>query len=240
MLKTIISAAILSCTMTQAFAFEVECRDAAEAVRAKKHGYTCAPNRDEALLKTTLKRQHKQCEMELKNLGCQPMDPADDSGCMIGKEGITSGLYAGNTQTNYVAYFNQRLKLTTVIKADSCKIDQVYFAGKLTKFELFDNKLFALVNGKPMLFDEKAKLQELLSKKSNSYNDGNASISNIQATVDGRALVLTRDISKNTQTQQLIKIESSEVTKKRLKETQSSEWVQRYISELGVTADVYR
>lgn len=144
-------------------------------------------------------------------------------------------------QTSYVAYFNQRLKLVTVIDSGSCKINQVYFAGNLAKFELFDNKLFALVNGKPMLFDQKAKLQEILSQKSHSYNDGNASITDIKATIDGKTLELTRKPSKNSDTKQIISIEASDIkNNKRLKETEASEWVEKFVQELGVTANVYR
>lgn len=96
MLKTIISATLLSCAMTQSFALEVECRDAAEAARAKSHGFTCAPKKDDSKPSAiTLKRQQLQCKSELKRLDCAPMAPADDSGCMIGKEEITSGMYAG-------------------------------------------------------------------------------------------------------------------------------------------------
>lgn len=241
MFKKIIGAALVSMVASHSFAFEVECRDADEAARAKSHGFACAAPKDASKASAiTLKRQQLQCKLELKNLGCQEMAPLDDSGCVIGKEELQSGRYAGLQQTNYVAYYNQGVKLVTVIDAKSCQVNQVYFAGKLTKFEVFDNKLFALVNGKPMLFDNKAKLQELLSKSGNSYNDGNASISDIQASVDGATLNLTRDLSKKTDTTQLIKVEASDIKGERVKEVHASALVRAYVPEIRDTADIVR
>lgn len=241
MFKKIIGAAMVSLVAVQSFAFEVECRNADEAARAKSHGFTCAAPKDTSKPSAiTLMRQKLQCKIEMKNLGCREMAPLDDSGCVIGKEELQSGRYEGMKQTNYVAYYNQRVKLVTVIEAGSCQVNQIYFAGKLSKFEVFDNKLFALVNGKPMLLDNKAKLQELLSKNGNSYNDGNASITDIQASVDGSTLNLTRDLSKKTDTTQLIKVEAADIKGDRVKAVQASEFVHAYVKEIDDYADVVK
>lgn len=240
MFKNIVGIAILTCSLSQAFAFEVECNNEDEAMRAKTHGFTCSSNNEEALLKATRMRQQRLCAVELKKLGCQAMQPAEDSGCMIGKAEIQSGMYKGEWETKYVAFFNKRLKLTTVVQAKDCKIEQVYFAGQLTKFELFDNKLFALVNGKPMLFDENAKLYEFLSQSLNSYNMNGAMISDIRSSIKGDELIMSRDLSKYTNTQKIIKIKSSDITINRLKEVKSSEFVHAHVKELGIMANVYR
>lgn len=169
------------------------------------------------------------------------MDPDEDSECMIGREKIASGYYAGQSQTNYVAYFNQRLKVVTVIDiGNSCTKTNVYFAGKLSKIEVFDNKLFALVNGKPMFFNNKADLSELLSQNSNSYKKGTASIIDIQASVDGKTINLTRQQSKNSETTQLIKIEAKDITGNRVQAVEASQYVRAYVKEIRDYANVVR
>lgn len=251
MFKKIIGAALVGMVATQAFAYEnVECRNAEERAKVEARGWTCAKKQESGPSATTLKRQQLQCKIEFNKLCSNAgfsMDPLEDSGCVIGKEKISNSTLGTIEQTNYLAYFNQRLKLVTVVDTASCKTNNTYFYQRISKedkglkMEVFDNKLFVLVNGKPMFFDNHAKLQELVSGQGNSYVLKGASIQDMEATVDGKFLKLERSYSKDSKSVQTIKIDAADLKDAgRAKAVHPSEFVHAYVPEIRADADIVR
>ncbi len=233
MFKKIIGATLIGLVASHGFAFEVECPTEQDRIKAAKHGYTCSSNTP-----ITLKRQQKQCEIELEKAcrGKIAVTPVEDSGCAVGK--------LSNGKPSYAAYHNIRLKVVTVIDFKSCTSEQIYAAGKLSKTEVFDNKLFILVNGKPMFVDSNdAKLKELLSQSSNSYFDSNngAAITDMETDISGKTLNLSRRYNKTSDKTQTIKIDDKALTKdSRFKDVFPSDYVKAYVNEIQDYANVIR
>ncbi len=195
---------------------------------------------DALLAKTTREREQKQCAIEIKK-SCNGlrMDPLYDSHCMIGKMEITNGPMKGKKDNRYVVYYNQRLKVVTFVDLlSSCKVDQKYFAGTLSKFEVFNNNLWMLINGKPYFFDTNSKLQELLSQNGKSYNNGTAFVQDINASTDGSKITLSRQYSVHSDTIQVISVKASEINETRTQTVPPTQYNTR-VKQLDADADIY-
>lgn len=162
------------------------------------------------------------------------MAPADDSKCVMHKDA------AG--QKDYVVFYNDRLKLFSTVKgltSNRCKIDQTYVAGDLAQTKAYAGNLVLVVNGKPMFFDAKGEVRELLSSSGNSYASKGAFVQSVETQEGGQTLVLVRRYSKNSGATQEIKIKESDLNdKSRTAAVIESQYVQKPVT-LRDGKDVY-
>lgn len=145
------------------------------------YGYNCIdalPKTQTAAEKFQLLLFEKQsaCNKELKVQSCSQMDPLSDSNCDIGTQELPYKSAYGSTQTNYVAFYNKRLKVITVKTTPDCKEHQYKVEGEFTKSANFDGKLFLLINSKPYFIDNSGSFSELVSYAGNSYTNTSTSI----------------------------------------------------------------
>lgn len=190
----------------------------------------------------TLQREQVQCKIELKKqCGSKiEMEPLYDSGCIIGKEKAYNHVLGSFEETNYLAYYNLRHKLVTVVDVSKCSSNSTYVAGKLSQAESFDNKLFLVVNGKPVFVDSYGKYQEVLASWGSSYAEDGSYVKELAPSVDGKTLkiVVAEKQSDRVYSQN---ISASDLKySRRLKEVAPSKYVEADAKVIGTKADVIR
>lgn len=231
---------------------KVTCMTSSDIVIAALLQYTCdyAPQKPapkpepkvEGKSLTTLQREQVQCKSELKKqCGSKiQMEPLYDSGCIIGKEKAYSRLLGSFEETNYLAYYNLRHKLVTVVDVSKCSSNSTYVAGKLSQAESFDNKLFLVVNGKPVFVDSYGKFQEVLSSWGSSYAKDGSFVKELAPSVDGKTLkVLVGEKQSDYVYSQNVSA-SDLKNSRRLKEVVPSQYVEADAKVIGTKADVIR
>lgn len=172
----------------------------------KIYGTNCvelslSPEEKQKRLKAELiQKQQKEC-IEIVESKCNiSIDPTKDTLCMKHKV---------EKEIDYIIFYNRRLKLFSTVKgltSNSCKMDRTVVWGKLEQTKVYSGNLVLISNGKPLFFDAKGEVRQLLDNSGNSFATKGAFIQGLESDDGGLTLNLLRRSSNESSDIEKIKV----------------------------------